>query len=329
MTGCRRQEFSIDVSLPAEIWGNYHISYYASDGKGGLWINTTIPLEQGHFNLKGASRKSSPIYIRDDRQNEAMFFISPGDKLALTGDDANPTVWSATGNEISEQLVEYRKSGESIENFVKSNPDSPVSSLLLLTSFPRRENPAGFVELWNCLGKKAQRLEMAGIVGTPDIGANSPFLLDKEGTARLRGSAAKVTAIAFCSTNGWSDTLRTNGRPTLIYFYERSGEERYLEATDSIRRLAKAFPDSAKRNLAMFSFQSDSLSWKSQIRQDSLKKITHAWVPLGQADKRMQALGVPSSPWFIVIDGKGTQQYRGDDPAKAAASFRRLAEKKK
>lgn len=68
----------------------------------------------------------------------------------------------------------------------------------------------------------------------------------------------------------------------------------------------------------------DSLAWQNASRNDSLRKVVRAWMPLGFADRRAMSLGVTRTPYFIVTDTLGAQVYRGESPDSAAALFRSL-----
>lgn len=331
LVGCRKARFEVKVELPEEEWGNYHVSYYASDkGDGGLWVETTLPLEKGKATFTGSTINPTLLYFSDNRGHEAVFYVDRGDNLTLTGENTDPTQWQVKGNRLNEQWWEYRRQNaaseseghKKVEDFVKNNPDEQLSALLLLTEYPRNEYPEEFVRLWNSLGEKSGRSRMSALVPSGDISGDSPVRIGVDGKARYDQAKVKVRSLALRRAGGAVDTVVSAEVPAgILYFYRRDGKSHY-EIRDTLRALSKAFPDSAARMIAMVSFDTDSVNWQSQLRNDSVSRILTAWMPLGTADRQAMRLGVSSTPFMIVVSGDEKQLYRGSDITEAAKAFR-------
>lgn len=329
-SGCSPKKFSVSFSLPAEIWGNYRITYYASDGKGGAWINLTAPLEQGKFRFEGISRQPALIYISNGGADHICIYAKPGDDIKISGEAASPRSWQITGNKICETMTQYLEesyknrlqtdNADAIAKFVEGHRNSPASAILLLTDFPRNQFPERFVELWNSLEKDADKAEIMRLSGSADF-SDSGFKLTVGGDVRMRNRSMTIRSLAYHRPDGATDTLHAAGKRSLIYAYDRT-DDSHREIADTIRHLIKEFPDSSKRNILMLDFYPDSVVWISHIERDSLKSVQRGWVPLAQADARMQRLGIGAVPEFIVVGRKGEVRYRGNDIKKAAEFFR-------
>lgn len=335
-SGCRKSSFKIDFTLNPDVWGNYTLSYYASDGKRGQWINTTVPLQSGKFSVTGVSRTPVLAFISNSQRSEIAVLIEPGQKIKISGDGTNPMAWIADGNKTNESLSAWRAENlntspdsisPAIAKFVKNNPDSPASAILLLTIFPRYEFPDRFVALWNSLGTKARAEEMADISGVGDFGPGAPFEILGNGKMRFDASRRAVRSLALRRFGGAGDTLRFMGKePALIYFYKRN-VQRHSESVDTLKKLRSAFPDSIKARLVTVSMDADSMKWRNAVIFDSIPKVLDSWMPLGPADSRARLLGISSTPYFLVVAGGGKQIYRGSDVAKAASAFRKQLSK--
>lgn len=332
-TGCSKSKFDLEFALNPDVWGNYQITYYASDGKRGQWINTTAPVQSGKFRMEGISRVPVVIVISNSMGGDMALYAEPGQTLKITGDDPNPAAWSADGNDVNATLSEWRRSAlflpkdsvaGAIAGFVGKNTDSPAAALLLLTSFPRYEYPSKFVSLWNSLGKGAKRVEMADISGLADFGPGAPFAMNASGNIRHDAPRRLVKSLALRRSGGYADTLRfDNSAPAFIWFYMRN-DDNHLQMADTLKNLRRVRPDSLSNRLVTVSMDADSVKWNNAVAFDSIPKVLDAWMPLGSADRRAALLGVNETPFFIVIDKKGRQAYRGSDIAKASAQYRKL-----
>lgn len=332
LSGCRKSSFKIDFALDPDVWGNYQLAYYASDSKRGMWINTTVPLQNGKFSLTGITVNPTLVCLSNGTSSDIYFYVEPGDKLNITGNSSDPRTWEITGNKLDEEWSAWRveavkkpteKLPELIAEYVGKNPESSLSPLLLLTSFPRAERPEEFVRLWNSLADKEEAAAFADISGIPDFGAGSPFDMNANGKLRYDPSRRAIRSLALRRHGGYGDTLRWNpGVPAILYFYRRNSD-RHTEITDTLKSLRKFSPDSLKASIATISMDPDSMKWRSAVIFDSIPGTMDSWMPLGLNDSRARMLGVARTPYFIVVEKGGKQLYRGNDCKEAAKSFRK------
>ncbi len=339
LTGCVKNEFKIDFEFPKDHFGNYLLTYYAWDSRGGRWIEHTVSIQDGKAMADCITRLPSLIYISDasSAANTIMIYAERGDQIKVIGEGRDMSAWSITGNKVSERWSEWRKEAykkkndtkafeKSIEEYVKKNPSDQLSAILMLTEWNRRENPEGFVKLWNSIDKNARPQQLIEMCGAPD-------LLGVEFTTQADGNLeyvkdASIKTLKVRSRDRGLDTLRfAKAKGSIIYFYSENNAAR-RETADSLKKLGKAYPDSAKRVIADIYMDSDSTTWINAIRRDSLKGAVRAWQPRGLSEEEMSKMGVARVPWYVVKDSKGKETYGGDDIKKAMAAFRKEMDKK-
>lgn len=327
ISGCSKSRFTLIFNLPEDYNSTPRIIYYASDKKGGAIIERVAVVNKGKGELESPFVNPAIIYIYPSsaQSRPLAIYAEKGDEITVTGDSSNPYSWIIGGNEVNEELSAWRnanaaeletadneKMNSLVSKFVSANPESEISPFLLLTSYSRADNETQFRRLWNSLGPGADASSWSGMAARADM-------IQKD--ARTPG---RLISIALRSLQNGIDTIRPDStRATMLFFWQNSFGKR-KEWFDSIRALSREFPDSSSRVIADVCLEPDSLSWRSALRQDSLKKVARLWVPAGQADARLMNLDVPRVPFFIVFSPDGHQKYRGSETAEAFATFRSL-----
>ncbi|MDE6741098.1 MAG: hypothetical protein K2J58_02080 [Muribaculaceae bacterium] len=331
--GCVKNEFKVDFEFPKDHIGNYLMTYYAWDSRGGRWMEHTASIQEGMATADGITRLPTLVYISDASQNgnSMVIYVERGDKIRISGDGRDMASWTVTGNKLSERWSEWRKTSypkkddvkamhKSIEEYVKKNPKDELSSILLLTEWNRREDPSGFVSLWNSIDKTARSQQLIEMSGASDL-LGVEFITTAEGNLEY-AKDPKLKSVVVRSLYNGLDSL-VFSKPSILFFYYDINSAR-REAVDSLKMLTKAYPDSAKRIMADIYVDSDSSTWANAIRRDSLKGVVRAWQPHGVADEDMVKMGVTRLPWFIVKDKTAKETYAGSELKDAVAAFRRL-----
>lgn len=326
LTSCGSKEFKLEFSLSQDVTANYTLRYYASDKRGGLNVEGVATLQQGKGVFKGATVNPVLIYLYGGTKVPSVIYCRRGETIGISGPDRNPAAWTVEGGDINRDLSLWRNAhsstlangtqkeiNDAVEDFVTANPDNPVAAILLLTAFSRNDDETLFRELWKSIGEKADKDEWRDMVSRSDM-LHSP--------ARLPG---RLTSMALRSLHNGVDTIRPSSAQASILFFWNNGMPDRKELIDSLKTLAKEYPDSSKRIIADISLDADSLSWRSPLRSDSVKGLARLWVPAGLADSRLIDLGVTAAPYFIVFSSDGHQRYRGPEAAEALSAFRRLA----
>lgn len=324
--GCSKNEFTIDFELPEDVTLNISAAYHATDKGGGMHIEAVAPVTHGKGNLKCVTRYPVLVYLRiGSSKQTTVIYAERGNKITASGKNTRMETWTFSGNQINERWSEWRNTyadtiaaGDpktiniAVAKYVYANPSAPLSTLLLLTSFSRKDDEKLFRSLWFKLEGEAREKKWVELVSRAD---QPTMYLSNPG---------KLISAAFRSAGNGIDTLRTDSAKASFFFFWNAGLSKRKEYIDSIKALAKAYPDSASRIIADVCMEPDSMAWRSPLRSDSLKKVTRLWVPAGMADRRLMDLEVRQSPFFIVFSPDGRQQYRGDDISEAIKEFRIL-----
>lgn len=335
--GCVKNEFKVDFEFPKDHIGNYLMTYYAWDLRGGRWMEQTASIQEGVASADGITRLPTLIYLSDASQpgNSIIIYVERGDRIKVSGEGKDMFAWSVTGNKLSERWSEWRKTAyakkndakafeKSIEEYVLKNPKDELSAILLLTEWNRRENPEGFVKLWNKVDKGARSQQMIEMCGVTDL-LGVEFITAADGNLEY-AKDVKMKTLPLRSRDNGTDTLEFN-KASILYFYTGNNAAR-RETIDSLKVLADDYPDSLKRVMADIYMDSDSTAWVNAIRRDSLKGAVRAWQPRGLAEGSMVRMGVTRLPWFIVKDKAAKVTYAGDDLSEAVAAFRKIMGKK-
>ncbi len=328
LTGCTKNQFKISFTLPGDVNQTYRVVYYASNSKGGILRETAVSIANGKGEITCPTVNPSMVYIFSYSSSRPLIcYAEKGEEIAISGTKADPMSWSIDGNEIDRELTSWRLANEeslspfsaakinsAVAKYIEANPGNPVSAILLLNYFSRRDDEKMFSRLASKLTGDAANTGFFELTGRSDA-----YTADVIKPARIR-------ALLLHTKDNGQDLVRTDSAPTLLYFWNRDNDN-HKTAVDSLKALSVEFRDSTSRNIAYICMEPDSLSWQNASRSDSLRKVVNAWMPLGFADRRMMSMGVGRTPFFIVTDLQGVQIYRGESPAEASSAFRKLMKK--
>lgn len=326
LASCGKKEVILRFSLPKDMSSNIRVVHYASDKRGGIMIESVATVMGGQGELRAPTINPTLLYIYAGGNLPLTVYAEKGDKITISGSDTNPDHWTVDGNEVNEELSLWRNAhastlysgtpseiNEAVADYVERNPDNPASALLLLTSFYRQEDENLFVRLWYGLGEKADKDRWLRMVSRADMPTSA---------VRYPG---KLKSVVFRSLANGLDTIRPSSAGATMLFFWVNGLDDRKDMIDSLKVLAKEYPDSASRIIADVCLDPDSISWRSPLRRDSVKNIARFWVPAGMADQRLMNLQVSRLPFFMVVAPNGIQTYRGSDVGKAMEAFRALA----
>ena len=337
LSSCVSDDFSIKMQFPADYVGNYLVAYYSWHSGSGAWMEQTASVQGGVAEVQCASHNPTLVYVSDasSPSKYIVVYAERGDKITITGENSDMRTWKVTGNKIAAEMAAWESEGASGETpgqrnarvaaFVKKNPSSKLSAILLLTAFDRRGNPDEFVKLWNTVHKDVRTNELIEMCGCPDLPG---ILLSPDAEGNLKAAAEKrLAAIIVRSEGNGIDTLDLAKKPSLLYFY-RDNDDARNQTGDSLKALVKAYPDSAKRIICDVSADIDSMTWMSAIRYDTLTKVVRGWAPQGLADENLVKAGVSCLPWYRVASSSGKVEYSGADLDSALMAFRRRMKSK-
>ena len=340
LSGCVKNEFSLIFSLPESVNSTYRLAYYASDARGGIEVESAVAVAAGKGEMTGITRNPTLVFISTGHSDipSAIFYAERGDKINISGPDADPLGWTIGSNKVNSQLTEWRlKNSDLIKRarlserdasdpsprkalnkavaaFITANADSKAAPLLLTAYFDAAAEPTEYRRLSRLLEESGALDPMIALMARHDV-----LTATSEG-----GKTLPLRDIILRTREGYCDTLRLgeSAPPTLIYFWRRN-EPRHSEIIDTLKRLVRWRPDSASMPIADIALTTDSLQWAGVVRRDSLRHTLRSFSPHNLADTTAMSLGVRTTPWFIVTSGKKTI-YSGSDLAAASRSYRSL-----
>lgn len=337
LSSCVSDDFSIKMQFPADYVGNYLVAYYSWHSGSGAWMEQTASVQGGMAEVQCASHNPTLVYVSDASSPSRcmVIYAERGDKITITGENSDMRTWKVAGNKIAAEMAAWEAEGAPGETpakrnariaaFVKKNPGSKVSAILLLTAFDRRENPDEFVKLWNTVHKDVRTNELIEMCACPDLPG---ILLSPDADGNLKAAAEKRLAVITIRTEGNGvDTLALAKKASFIYFY-RDNDDARKQTVDSLKALVKAYPDSSKRIICDVATDIDSVTWMSAIRYDTLSKVVRGWAPHGLADENLVKAGVSCLPWYRVASSAGKVEYSGADLDSALTVFKRRMKSK-
>lgn len=321
LTGCSKPRFSVEFRLPDAIHAAYTLNYYASSSRQGKWMETGVMVQAGKGKAELPAVDPAVVGLSAGA-NTIYFYVERGNKIVITGKSADIFSWEISGNAITEDWNRWTRDNASIlssrdvkkinaavEKYVKKNPSNPLSALLLLYEFNRREDNPLFLKLWKSLKGEAAKEKWITLSGRADLYTNRPV---------EEVDVKKKHTLVVKSLDNGADTIVSGEVPVVVLFWRNSDSKRG-EMIDSLRSLRKSHPDSASFIIADICFDPDSISWASPLGRDSLKHTIRGWNPVAEADSAIRALGVEGTPMIITLPAlkkKENKKEKADNPQK-------------
>lgn len=331
LPSCAKKDFKIEFNLDKSVEANYRVNYLnpGAKGGGGEFMELIVPIAGGAYKLQCRADAPTIVTITPTAGGTPLiFYARPGDKIKLSGKDANPFLWTVSGNDVDEQWSRWRLENEAplqhagastvndlISKYVKAHKEDELSAILLITTYDRYADEAGFRKLWNLLPAELKSQKILSTLNRADLFetiTKSTPTLPKTFQARY-GDDSLVTV------------NMKDAKATLFWF--RTGEEPGNRAqADSIRKFFRARAKAAGRSLrlATVSFDSDSSAMRRAAQYDSVPGQLKLWEPMAEAGAIAEKMSVHRYPYFIVADSLGREMYRGEDPAKALKALRKI-----
>jgi hypothetical protein len=192
------------------------------------------------------------------------------------------------------------KLNAAIEEYVKANPKSLVSTLLVMLDYaPSDDN------------------KVAQLLSSIDDSAKPKTIIDSYNLIAMRAKAGASSITSFNLLEMKSDdfevaTLTGTGRRNVLLFWDKDMEAIKRDAAfEELRML-----DSTLVNIMDINIDSDSVQWRNIVGKTSTT-WKHYWAPGSMMNSQLMRLQINSTPTVIVTDSVGKVQYRGADPIKA------------
>lgn len=327
-----KNEFHVETMLPASVTQVYELTYYASDSKKGWITETVLSVNQGKGAVTCVTRNPSMVWlaVTGSTVPAVAFYAERGDKITVSGEDADPLTWDIGGNDLNERWSKWRQQNAAalrsrqgklinpaVAKYVKENKSDILSTVLLLTSYVRSDNEKEFADLWNMLDADARDQEIITAIGRADKFAAAP--VDKP---------AHVTELKLHAMGESIATVRPADADALLLYFWQGNEPQRRSDIDSLRAVIREQRERAGKRLTAVdvALTADSMSWLNTVRLDSAdcKGWLHTWAPGGRMHSSIYTLDIPATPWFVVVDSHGNQAYRGAESKAALKQVRAL-----
>lgn len=298
---------SESFTIEGTIEGNPTLNLRFIYPSGGTLARGLTAARDGKFEYKGVAPTPTILEIVDnDYRLMARLYVANGDRLTCHLNRGNPNSLTVSGNEVSERWAKFLgeksndlnspRANEIVEKYVADNPSDILSTILVLTSYDASRDalradsimssidqtvrPSYLVDGFNLM---LQRL--VSQTATEPV-MPIPFFNLKDSLVDFRPSARRWSVIALSDANsGRKDSIL----PAIRRLYAKKNRD-VLQIVD-------------------FSVDRDTIAWHKNVRNDSAS-WSQAWVPGSIASPGIERLGVPSVPYFIVVDSTGAQALR-------------------
>lgn len=312
MCSCKKENKPFKVKVELQGLGSQQVKVVYSGADGGI-VDYWAKCENNALEIEGTCANPS-LFMVYNRMNVPIIklVVAGGDKLEVKGKILEPYDLDVKGSEMAEQyntfLVKHKteyKSANSqalntaIENYVKDNPKSVVSTVLVLLDYSPSDDTA--------IDKLLEKIDDSA---KPESLIDSYNLLK----ARAKKPATKLTSLnIFEQSTGDFQMAHIKGdKPSVIVFWDRElGSNKRKEIFDEMKML-----DLSQVQVMDISLDIDSTGWYFATHQDGTT-WKHYWVPGSMMNGEIVSLQVNTTPTIIVTDSLGNQQYRGDNPIKA------------
>lgn len=304
VTACGDSE---SFTIEGTIEGNPTLNVRFIYSSGGTLVRGLTAARDGKFEYKGVAPTPTILDILDnDYRLMGRLYVSNGNRLTCHLDRTNPNAMTVSGNEVSERWAKFlNEKGEGlkssqanaiIEKYVADNPSDILSTLLILTSYDSSRDA----------------LRADSIMSSIDQSVRPSYLVDGFNSMlqRLVSQTATepVVPIPFFNLKDSLVDFRPSARRWSVIALSDANSGRSDSILPVIRRL------NAKKNrqslqIVDFSVDRDTVTWHKSVRNDSAS-WSQAWVPGSIASPGIERLGVPSVPYFIVVDSTGAQALR-------------------
>ncbi len=332
LASCKKDDtFSVEGELTNGATINMRAIYYDNS----TLQNAIFPTDKGKFTFKGNATKGVVVeLLTNDYKLLGRFYAQAGDKIKIKANPKSPAKIQIEGNEVSERWAKFLNKNAGtfdsmdalaintlIEKYVKANPDDLVSTLLVITSYNASINPVGAEKLLATIKPQA-RPEYLVEGYTLTLGRVAKTAVE-----------ARVTPFSFIDAADSLATFNPSQQRNAMLVFTNERSRNVDSVRDAIHNAARKATSSQQLRVVDFSLASDTLAWHRLLREDTLsvkpdktlklgqkpplprtKKtdiLVYGWAAGSLAAAAVERLGIPSLPYFIVVDSTGTQIYRG------------------
>ena len=304
--GCTSSDFKVNIELKG--LGNQNVRVVYRNAEGGI-ADSWIMAQNDAVEITGNCTDPSLLMVYNSMSVPiARLVVSGGDKLEVKGEGANSNQLQVKGSDVMEQwndfVVKHRteydmsnavKLNAEIEKYVKDNPKSVVSTVLVMLDYSPGDDSA--------IDKLLDKIDDSA---KPESLMASYNLLK----SREKKPTTKITSLnIFEQGSGDFESAKIAGnKPSVIVFWDRDlSQNKRKMIFEEMKML-----DAAQVQVLDISLDIDSTGWYYATHQDGTT-WKHYWVPGSMMNGEIVSLQVNTTPTIIVTDSLGNQLYRGQD----------------
>ena len=298
--------FKVSVELNGLGAQNVRIVYTGADG--GI-VDSWVKCENNAFSIEGKCQSPSLLMVYNSMNVSIMrLIVNGGDEIEVKGKILEPYNMTIKGTELMEEFnafvvkhkTEYQSLGSqqlntAIENYVKDNPKSLVSTVLVILDY----SPTNDAQVDKLL---------EGI----DESAKPATLLESYNLMkmRIRKATTNIRSLNMIDmeSGDFTSVRMVGNRPSAIFFWNKDlGSDERHKIIEDLKTL-----DTAQVQILDVNIDGDSVGWYNTIKKDGTS-WKHYWVPGSMMNSSLKELRLTDSATIIVTDSLGHQQYRGND----------------
>lgn len=310
-------EFRVAGEITGMGTQNLRIFYYAD---GAVQSVTSAALD-GKFRFAGNSKNPTIVEIfSSNRTFIGRVMVKNGEEINCKFDRNDRYNVSLSGNDVSSEwgkflrdnagtfaTGDYSLINKAVAGYVAKHRNNMLSTVLLLTEYHVPDNELEADSLLQSIAPEA----------CPEyLVEGFRHQLAEIGSAAARGEIYPMNL--YCSADSLYGYNPEKSSVSVLCFTS-SGAAQRDSAVAAMRLWSKDYKPS-RLQIVDISFATDTAVWHEDIRNDSAS-WTQCWAPGSVAEKSIERLSIPRTPYFIVVDSLGHQLYRGMSLHKAASCF--------
>ena len=303
LASCSSGTFTIEGELTDA--GTQNLRFvYASEGN---ITSQWIPAVGGRLPLEGNSKELTVVYVFTAQMKYLTHVaVKNGETIRLSGKISDPWHIKAEGSDINAEWTKFilahaadfaagatAKTDKAIEQYIKANPTSVVSTLLLTCDYSQ------------ITSDRAQTILESIAEAARPASLLEPF------ASTIGENAMAMARVQPMSLLDRQDSLVIvdvkKKRLNVLYFWHSTAE-----ADSARRQTVKGLREMTGGDVAIIDIciNPDTLGWARTVRSDSLK-ATHYKAWQGPVDKGLLPLNIKGENFIIGADSTGRQLYRG------------------
>lgn len=297
------ESFTVEGKIEDNATMNIRYIYYAN----GVLNRGITASREGKFEFKGISSTPTIVEITDnDYRSLGRLYLANGDRVECTLTRGNPYAIKVNGSDVSGRWAGFlndnadalksRAANETVEKYVSDHSDDVVSTLLMLTSYDSSRNALKADSIMSSISQDARPSSLVD-------GYNAML-------QRLVAQSASepVIAIPYFNRRDSLASFNPDSRPWSILVMSDEYSGRRDSIVPSLRRIRK-LKKADDILIVDLSLDRDTIKWHKSTLNDSAT-WTQGWVAGSVASPGIDRLGVPSLPYFIIVDSTGVQTLR-------------------